>query len=402
MKPTTTIWLSLFTVYVGLGILNPLLAPLVRELGLTETQGGLIVTMAALLFALGGPFWGGHSERWGRKPVLLIGLLGFAVAYLLFAVITQLGLSGMLTPMVAFVMLVAMRATAGFMMSGVPVAAQAFIADNTSASDRTAGIALLGAANGLGLIAGPALGAVLAGFGLLAPLYAAAVAPLLAVVLVATQLQHHAPTINHKREPRLSPRDARIRPWLLIGFTIIVALIGVQVTAGFLFQDRLNLTAQQTAQTLGAALVAVGITNVIAQLGIIRTFKIPPLTLLRVGVPLAAIGFAILIVADGLPMLMLSFVIAGLGLGLAIPGYTAAATLEVSTEEQSAVAGLTTAMQGFGAMTGPLIATSLYELRPEYPYLFTCALLGLVGIAVWFHPRLRTIGRPAQAAAAAD
>ena len=302
MKPTTTIWISLFTVYVGIGILNPLLAPLVRELGLTETQGGLIVTMAALLFALGGPFWGGRSERWGRKPVLLIGLLGFAAAYLLFAVITQLGMSGMLTPLVAFGLLVAIRATAGFMMSGVPVAAQAFIADNTSASDRTAGIALLGAANGLGLIVGPALGAVLAGFGLLAPLYAAAVAPLLAVVLVATQLQHRAPTITHKPEPRLSPRDARIRPWLLIGFTIIVALIGVQVTVGFLFQDRLNLTAQQTAQTLGVALVAVGITNVIAQLGIIRTFKIPPLTLLRVGVPLAVIGFAILILADGLPL----------------------------------------------------------------------------------------------------
>jgi MFS family permease len=234
--------------------------------------------------------------------VKLIGLLGFAAAYLLFAVITQFGLSGMLTPMVAFVMLVAMRATAGFMMSGVPVAAQAFIADNTSASDRTAGIALLGAANSLGLIVGPALGAVLAGFGLLAPLYAAAVAPLLAVVLVATQLQHRAATITHKREPRLSQRDARIRPWLLIGFTIIVALIGVQVTVGFLFQDRLNLTAQQTAQTLGVALVAVGITNVIAQLGIIRTFKIPPLTLLRVGVPLAVIGFAILILADGLPL----------------------------------------------------------------------------------------------------
>ena len=168
MKPTTTIWVSLFTVYVGLGILNPLLAPLVRELGLTETQGGLIVTMAALFFALGGPFWGGRSNRWGRKPVLLIGLLGFATAYLLFAVITQLGLSGILTPMVAFVLLIAMRATAGFMMSGVPVSAQAFIADSTSASDRTAGIALLGAANGLGLIVGPALGAVLAGFGLLA------------------------------------------------------------------------------------------------------------------------------------------------------------------------------------------------------------------------------------------
>jgi hypothetical protein len=93
----------------------------------------------------------------------------------------------------------------------------------------------------------------------------------------------------------------------------------VQVTAGFLFQDRLNLTLQQTAQTLGIALVTVGIANLVAQLGVIRTFKVPPLTLLRVGLPRAVLDFAILVIADSLPLLVLSFVIAGLGLGLALP-----------------------------------------------------------------------------------
>jgi MFS family permease len=137
-------------------------------------------------------------------------------------------------------------------------------------------------------------------------------------------------------------------------------------------------------------------------LAAIHTFKVPPLTLLRVGLPLAVLGFAILVIADTLPLLALSFVIAGLGLGLALPGYTAAATLEVTPGEQGAVAGLTTAAQGFGAMTGPLLATSLYQMRPEYPYLLTCALLSLVALAVWLHPRLRRIATLSAAPAAAD
>jgi MFS family permease len=402
LKPTTVIVIALFTVYMGLGVLNPLLAPLVRELGLSETQGGLIITLAALMFAVGSPFWGGRSERWGRKPVLLIGLLGFAAGFALFAAATHLGMIGVLPSLVVFALLVLARGVAGFLMGGVPVAAQAFIADTTSGQERTAGIALLGAANGLGFIVGPALGAVLAGFGLLAPLYAAAALPLLAALLVFTRLSHTAPRPPDTTQPRLRPTDARIWPWLLIGFTTIVALVGVQVTAGFLFQDRLNLTPQQTAQTLGIALVTVGIANLVAQLGIIRTFKVPPLTLLRVGLPLAVLGFAILVIADTLPLLVLSFVIAGLGLGLALPGYTAAATLEVTPGEQGAVAGLTTAAQGFGAMTGPLLATSLYQMRPEYPYLLTCALLSLVALAVWLHPRLRRIATRSAASAAAD
>lgn len=402
MKPTVVIFIGLFTVYMGLGILNPLLAPLVRELGLSETAGGVVITAAALLFALGSPFWGRRSERWGRKPIMLLGLLGFTAGFTLFAAATHLGISGVLPPLLAFALLVSARAAAGFLMGGVPVAAQAFIADTTSGKERTAGIALLGAANGMGFIAGPALGAALAGFGLLAPLYTAAALPLIAALLVALRLPHTTPRPPDAAQPRLRPADARIWPWLLVGFTIIVALIGVQVTAGFLFQDRLGLTAQQTAQTLGAALVTVGIANVVAQLGIIRTFKIPPLTLLRVGLPLAVLGFAILAVADTLPLLTLSFVVAGLGLGLALPGFTAATTLEVTPAEQGAVAGLTTAAQGFGAMTGPLIATSLYQLRPEYPYLLACVLLSLVALAVWLHPRLRRIAEPSQTTAAAD
>jgi MFS family permease len=403
MKPTPVVISALLIVYMGLGVLNPLLAPMVRELGLSEIQGGLLITTASLMFTIGSPFWGGRIGRWGYKTVLLLSLCGFSVGYGIFAFVMHLGISGAITPLAAFVALLGARGLAGFLMSGTPVTAQAYIVSVTSGAERTSGIALLGAANGVGFIAGPILGALLVGFGLVAPIAAAALLPLLAAVLIATQLREPAQRKDVAFvQPRLSPRDARIWPWLLVGFTVIAALVGVQVTAGFLFQDRLGLTPQATAVAVSTALVAVGITNLISQLGIVRVLRPPPLLLLRIGLPIAAVGFFALAGATTFPLLIASFVVAGLGLGLALPGYTAAVTLEVQSHEQGRAAGLTTAAQGLGSVVGPLLATSLYQLRQDLPYLLSFSLLVAVALAVWLHPRLRRLKVPTAQPAAGD
>jgi MFS transporter, DHA1 family, tetracycline resistance protein len=117
---------------------------------------------------------------------------------------------------------------------------------------------------------------------------------------------------------------------------------------------------------------------------------------------MAAVGFAALAVATTFPLLIASFVLAGFGLGLALPGYTAAATLEVQSHEQGRAAGLTTAAQGLGSVFGPLLTTSLYQLRQELPYLLSFTLLALVSLAVWLHPRLRRVAVPAARPAASD
>jgi MFS family permease len=403
MKPTPVIIAALLIVYMGLGVLNPLLAPMVRELGLSEFQGGLLITTASLMFTIGSPFWGGRIASWGYKAVLLISLCGFSVGYWLFATVMRLGIEGAITPLAAFIGLLAARGLAGFLMAGTPVTAQAYIVSVTSGPERTSGIALLGAANGLGFIAGPILGALLVGFGIVAPIYAAAALPLVAAVLIFSMLRNPAkPQAVALAQPVLSPIDGRILPWLAVGFTVIAALVGVQVTAGFLFQDRLGLTPQETAVAVSAALVAVGITNLISQLGIIRVLRLPPLLLLRVGLPLAAVGFVALAFAATFPLLIGSFVMAGFGLGLALPGYTAAATLEVQPHEQGRAAGLTTAAQGLGSVFGPLLSTSLYQLRQELPYLLAFTLLALVALAVWLHPRLRRVAVLAAQPAAGD
>ncbi|MCG8352087.1 MAG: MFS transporter [Chloroflexales bacterium] len=392
MKPIVLIFIGLVTTYMGLAALNPVLAPLVRELGLSETQGGLIITAAALMWSLSSPFWGRRSEVLGRKRVFVTGMFGFSFGFTLFGCVALLGLNGVIPPLFAFALLMASRGVVGSFFSAVPVAAQAYIADTTTGEERTAGIALLGVANGIGFIVGPALGGVLATFGLLAPVYIAAILPIGAAFLVMWRLPRATQHMLTANPPRINPADARLWPLLLIGFQVVCALVSIQATAGFYIQDKLELSAEATAQVLGIALVASGVGSLVAQLGIVRLLRPAPQTLLRVGLPIGVVGFVAFVLAATPFAMITAFTIVNFGLALSIPGYLSAITLQVKPDEQGAVAGLTASAQGFGAVIGPVLAAMLYELRADYPYILSAVLLALVVLFVWMHPRLRHLG----------
>ena len=143
----------IFTVFVdtvGFGIVLPLLPLYAQEFGASPE----LVTLVAVSFTLGqalfGPFWGWLSDRLGRKPVLLITITGTLCAYVLLAFSTSL------------VMLFVVRFLAGAMAANMSVA-HALVADITRAEDRTRNIARLSGAGGLGFVAGPAIGGLLAG-----------------------------------------------------------------------------------------------------------------------------------------------------------------------------------------------------------------------------------------------
>ena len=104
MSPLALLFLTLFNSVLGLSILFPILGPLGRALGLTEVQVGLFSTGYALMQFLLSPYWGRRSER-GRKPVLLVGILGFAASFLLFGVFALLGERGLVPPGLLFFLL---------------------------------------------------------------------------------------------------------------------------------------------------------------------------------------------------------------------------------------------------------------------------------------------------------
>jgi len=389
VKPLHLIFLGLFVINLGFASVGPIFAPLARELRLSEFQAGALISFASLAFALASPLWGRRSERVGRKPVFLVGLVGFAVGFLLFGFTAQLGLAGLLPVPLLFFLLAASRVLVGGFTSAAPVAAQAYVADTTSGRSRAAGVAMLSAANGLGLVLGPALAAGLVGFGLLVPYYAAAGLALLAALLLKWGLPRVGRISRAAAPPPLSPFDARVWPWLVVGFTVTLSLVSAQITVGFFIQDRLKLPPAGTAQAVGLTLLASGVALIAAQLGLIRALKWPPLRLLKLGVPLTLMSPLVTVLAPGLPLLALAYALLGFGVGLVLPGYVAGVSLSVGEREQGAAAGLTGLVQGLGAVVGPLLGTGLYALGIAVPYLVTAALLLGVTAFVWVYPAAR-------------
>jgi DHA1 family multidrug resistance protein-like MFS transporter len=142
---------------------------------------GLLVSVSALLELLFGPVWGGVSDRTGRKPILLLGVFGYALSSLLFGLSTEVW------------MLFASRALSGVLSSAVSATALAYISDCTSAEERGWGMGMLGAARGLVLILGPAAGGWLGEQSLALPFFVAAGMSLVALALGAALLPESLP-----------------------------------------------------------------------------------------------------------------------------------------------------------------------------------------------------------------
>ncbi|GIW34052.1 MFS transporter [Meiothermus sp.] len=388
MTPLSLLFLTLFNSILGLSVLFPILGPLARELGLSEVQVGLFSTGYALMQFVLAAYWGRRSEVLGRKPILLMGIVGFAVSFFLFAFFAWLGYQKVLLGWGLFAAMLFSRLLGGAFSSATLPTAQAYLADITPREGRTQSFAILGAAFGLGVIFGPAIGAGLAHFGLLAPVvFSASLALLNALFVWVVLPESRKAEARPQSPPQLSWADPRILPLLLIGLSINLASIAMEQTVAFLYQDRLLLSPAQTAQAVGIALVVFGVVGVLVQGVWVRAVKWPPRKLLMLGMPLLLLGYLGLMFASSFAWLTASLMLLGLG-SMTSPGLTAAQSLAVSDDEQGAVAGLSSAAQALGRMLGPVVGTSLYGLSPAYPYVFSALLIGLALVFFLSRPQL--------------
>ena len=368
-----TLLFSLVSVGMGFTVLFPILAPLGREMGLSEIQITTIIGSSGLDVFLTSPIWGRRSDAWGRKRVLLCGLFGFSAGTFLFNSVLYLGLAGILTGSLLFIALVIARVTHASVMSASMPAANAYMADITDAASRTRGMAAAGAANNIGTILGPAV-AGLAVISLLTPLWVMAAIAFLNGLFVWRFLEeppkHQTPVVRD----RLKYSDPRILPFIIIGIAMFTGMGLVQQTMGFRFQDALGLSAAETAQNFGFAMMLSGASSLFSQAVIVQRFNLAPFTLLRFAIPLLIVAFTMMALLETQLWLTIAMMVQGLGMGLASPGFTAGASLAVSPEEQGAVAGVAGSCGPLGFTLGPFIGGALYTLSPTAPYFFAAGL----------------------------
>jgi MFS family permease len=399
MRPMVLLFVTLFNSILGLSVLFPILGPLGRQLGLSDVQVGALSTGYALMQLVTATFWGRQSDRRGRKPILLVGIVGFAVTFFAFGLVARVGLHGALAGWPLFGALLLTRVVGGAFSSATLPTGQAYAADISGRESRTSAMAVIGMAFGLGIIFGPAIGAGLSALfeDLLAPVYFSAGVAVLNAIFVALRLPEPE---RHAEGARPAPQRTlarRLWPLLAVGLVATVSSVSMQQTVAFYFQDRLGLDELHTARVVGSALAAYGVVAVLAQGFIVRRFRWPPRLLLHAGLPLSAVGLVLFVFATSFATLTSALVLQGLGQGLLLPGVTAALSLGVDEHEQGSVAGLNSAAQGLGRTVGPLLGTSLYELRHELPYAVGATLLGLVLLAVLSRPSIAAA--PAQQAA---
>jgi MFS transporter, DHA1 family, multidrug resistance protein len=377
------IFFSVFVAMVGLMIIAPVMPPLIRELGLSEIHSGLIISLGSIAMAAMAPIWGNWSDIKGRKPVILIGFLGMFASYVLFTVTLYAGLKQFISGGLLVTLLIATRAMVGLFIPAVPSSAQAYMADVTEEKERSAGMALIGAANGLGLVLGPAIAGAFALMSLIWPLYIGALLPLVAFIVVLLLIPTQQRKIQTK-PPRVNPFQPGVRIYLFAGLATMLSIVSMQVIGGFYFQDQLLLTTQETARMVSLGLMLSGVAMIVTQAFQMKKPKWQPKAMILAGSLLMVASMALFLFIISLFGFYLAFFLFGVGAGLMMPGFMAGASLAVAREQQGGVAGLVGAVQGAAAVIAPLLSTSLYKLDKHYPFAFVVAFVLLMAITLLF------------------
>jgi multidrug resistance protein len=375
---------TLFLLMLGVGIIIPNLAYHAQEHRAGAFQITQLFTLYSLMQFLFAPLWGHLSDRVGRKPVLVAGLIGNAAGLLLF------GIGGSLP------MLFLARGLSGLMSSAALPTAMAYVADVTDEKSRGRGMGLLGAAMGLGFIFGPALGGVLSLYGHGVPFHVAGVLNLVTAGLAAALLRESLPAPGggrHAPRPRLSDAfSGPLLPFFSVAFFVTFAMASLESIFPLFIQDRFGYGARD----MGIMFLFMGAAVVVMQgfvLGrVIHHFGEE--NVLTTGLLINALGFALVIAATGRASLTAALVVGGVGNQIMRP--TNASLITKRTRHgQGASIGLMDAFDSAGRILGPIAAGLLYGPDPNYPYMASAGILAVVAAALW----IRKAARPGPAEA---
>lgn len=363
------IFVTVFLTYTAMTVMNPLIAPLSRTIGMPEWQIGVGVSVAALCVAVASPFWGRLSQRVGARVILVSTISSATLAMVVFAAVAHAGVIGVASAGVVFVVLLLIRGVwFGLSEAAIIPTAQAYVASVTpDPNERVRGMAAIGAGVGASFIAGAIIGGLLGGISLPVALWVVPILLVVTLVIVAIGMKRTSVSVQVEAPRSVSVTDARVWPYLVVSFGLYTALGFIQILIGFLVQDRLFLDTEQAVLVTGIAFVCAGLGLLLSQTIAVPRLRWQPSRYIRVGAVISAIGILLLLPDWGAPSVLVAMFITGLGIGMATPGVTAGVSLAVDSSEQGSVAGLVAATNAVTFIIAPTAATALYALSPLVP-----------------------------------
>ena len=392
-KLPNTIWIlaaGLLCVGAGQTIVFITIPPIARDLGLNEIQIGSIFATSAVAWMILSPVWGSLSDSIGRKKIVIVGLLGFAISLVLFSLTISLGQKGLLTGTLLFVLLVSARVLNGIFGSATRPSSGGWVADISSINSRSRAFARLDSGFSMGRILGPALAGLLLLVSYTAPFFFFAAGAFIVIVLVI--FQQSPPKISSSKEvKKLSMFDSRVWPFLIISAAFGICNASLFQTSSFFFQDVITPSSENyiALASVGFMLTGLGVLN--GQLLIADRLQTSPGSLIKLGVIfncLSLLGYAY---SSSLVQVYICLFFFGLGNGMLGPGISSSLSLSVGKDYQGVAGGFLGMVIPIGHVASPLISMPLYTINPVYPYILGSSLMFLCTVFIFTNKRHKWI-----------
>ncbi|MBW7473593.1 MFS transporter [Paenibacillus oenotherae] len=382
------VMILLMTTFIGFGIIIPVLPELIKEAtpGSVEFHTAMMLSLYSAVAFIMSPFWGGLSDRIGRRPVILTGVLGFALSFLLFGIA-----DGSLSLMYAS------RILGGLFSGAVASVIVAYVADITPPEQRTRGMGLVGMSIGLGFTIGPGFGGLLSLVSHNTPFYASAALALLTFVLAFAKLkesleQGKRRSTQERKPSRWSAFTGSVKYLYVLALFVSLTLAGLEATLQLFGMKRFDVTPLQ----VGVMFLICGLVGALIQGGVVRRRirKGQEPQYIAAGLIISAIGFFLLLTAHSLWTATLYLAIFGIGNALIRPCVTSLIT-QKTTVGQGVASGLSSSMDSLGRIIGPLFGAYLLTINLELPYLIG-GLLSIAALLLLIRFRFIDRSAPAQ------
>jgi multidrug resistance protein len=353
---------------IGFGILMPALPFYAKKYGATPTELGLLLAIHAAMQFVFAPIWGRLSDRIGRRPIMLGTVAGTAVA--LFALA--------LAPSLAWLFVA--RALSGIFAANISVAT-AYLTDVTEPEERTRWMGMVGASFGIGFLLGPAIGGLLAPYGLAVPIFTAAgmatVNFVYAAVVLKEPVRHELATGAGvgRIEVLRNPSVARLTT---VNLFFSLAVTQLEAMFAFYMIDRFDFDMRQVAFIL----VGMAFVMVLIQGGGMRRLaeRFGERHLLLVGLLLMSVGIGSVPLSGSVALLMAPLMLAAVGRAIAQPPMMSWVSTLADERERGSVMGTFQSAASLARVLGPVVAGLAYEFSPAWPFwlggmLLACALV---------------------------